>query len=83
LANRLANQLEQVEATEAFKRAFQGKDQKLHSSYARDTAIVMRSIRPARPCPACGGKHEPSPDNDLCSTCGDRGYQTVEKVAEC
>jgi hypothetical protein len=79
-AGPLADLMAQVEQTPAFQKAVEGKMHTLHSTRVRDAGEIMAALRPARPCPACGGASEPSLDNDTCATCGSKGYLTAEEV---
>jgi hypothetical protein len=79
-AGPLADLLAQVEQTPAYAKAVEGKKHTLHSTRVRDAGEVIAALRPARPCPACGGASEPCLDNDTCATCGGKGYQTAEEV---
>jgi hypothetical protein len=82
LAESLANLFQEIEQTPAYIKAFEKKKRRDHSSLIRNAARVIELITPKRPCPECGGRYEPSQDNDPCKTCMDKGYQTNEEVAE-
>ena len=68
--------------TPAYLKAVEGKKHREHSTYIRTAGRAIESMTPKRPCPACGGEHEPSLDNDPCKVCADKGYQTADEVDE-
>jgi hypothetical protein len=83
LAERLANLLQQIEQTPAYRKAVEGKKHRENSTYVRSAGRDIESLTPKRPCPVCGpGEHVPSPDSEPCTACGDKGYQTADEAAE-
>jgi hypothetical protein len=78
-AERLANRFQEIEATAAYCKAVEGKKHREHSTFIRTAGRAIRAMTHRRPCPECGGRYEPSPDNDACKTCRDRGYLTAEE----
>jgi hypothetical protein len=80
LAERLANLFQIIEQTSAYKKIFDGKKQTVYSSTIRTAGYLLKRIVPKRPCPECGGEHEPSPDAEPCKVCADKSYQTAEEV---
>lgn len=76
----LANLFQAVEGTPAFQEAVQGRKHTLYSATLRTAARALEGMTPARPCPDCGGEHEPSPDAEECPGCSNKGYQTKEEV---
>ena len=81
-ANRAASVFEQIEQTPAYKTAVEGKTHRETSTTLRAVARAVAAMKPARPCPECGGEHEPSQDSDPCHACEGKGYQTVEEAEE-
>src|SRR5262245_20217454 len=79
-AERLANLFQEIEKTPAYLKGVEGTKNRAYSTYIRSAARAIQALTPKRPCPECGGIYEPSQDNDMCKTCGDRGYQTAEEV---
>lgn len=79
-SKRLTNKLLEIEAHPAYPIVAKGKTKKQYSTYSSEIFSSLQSIIPVRPCPECGGEHEPSMENDPCMTCMDRGFQTVEEV---
>jgi transposase-like protein len=82
IAVRLANLFQDIEQTPAYLKAVEGKKHTAYSTYIRSAGRAIEAITPTRPCPECGGIYEPSPDNDPCKVCADRGYQTIEDLDE-
>jgi hypothetical protein len=79
LAVPLANLLAEIEQTQAYRRAVGGTKHTLHSTRVRAAGQIIAALKPVRPCPACGGAEEPSPDNDRCEACAGKGYQTADE----
>lgn len=80
-----ATLLEQVEETPGFKafvtfnRHIPGTDRKLYSTYCRIAASLLKAIRPAKTCSACGGTPN-NPDNDPCKVCEGLTFLTAQGV---
>lgn len=79
LAERLANIVQQVEQTLAYKKAVEGKNHREYSTLIRAAGRTMEALVPVLCC-ACHGI-EGSQDNDPCSKCNGRGYLTAEEAA--
>jgi hypothetical protein len=82
LCTRLANQFEELEKTPAYLKAVNGKKHRVESTCIRAAGKAVEAMTPKCPCPECGGKYEPSLENDPCSKCGEKGYLTAEEVGE-
>jgi hypothetical protein len=83
LSRRLAKLLQEVEQTPAYLKGVEQKEHRReYSTSVRAAGRAVSALMPMRPCPDCGGAHEPSPDNDPCTACGGRGYLTAEEVTE-
>lgn len=80
-AQALANLFQLIEQTPAYKAAGR-KNHREHSTYIRAAGLAIKAMTPSRPCPGCGGAHEPSMENDPCEVCQDRGYQTGDEVEQ-
>jgi hypothetical protein len=80
LAIRLANIFQEIEKTPAYLKIVTGKRHREHSTYIRTAGLEIDAITPVRPCPDCGGAHEPSEDSEPCKACEGRGYQTKDEI---
>ena len=83
LVLRLHRLIQEIRKTPAYiEPSGSGRNRRNHWTLAtiHKAAKYLKSITPARPCPACGG--EPPPEDQPCLACANKGYQTTEEVAQ-
>jgi hypothetical protein len=85
LLNRAATSLKEIELTAAYQIAAEearkrGGERRDYASACLTVARRLEDWCPAIVCPVCTGANEPSPDNDACSRCNDKGYLTVGEI---
>jgi hypothetical protein len=85
ILDRAAKLLGEIEVTRAYQipdeeARKKGGERRSYSSFCTTAARILVARRPSIVCPACTGAYEPSPDSDICSRCGDKGFLTAEEL---